>query len=250
MTTVENSIANHRLRVCFPTGLAKATRVNVDSPFDVVARPIAIPDSTGWYEAAARTQPTISFVDVSDGDAGLAVLHYGCSEYEVVDDPTRTIALTLLRCFGNAGNPTETHVNQPLAQCPGKHTFRYAVQPHTGDWRRGGVLQQAGLYTSRLRAVVCTAHAGTLPRRHSFFEVGPGAFVVTAVKQSEAGDGIVVRGYNSTPETMTVTLRLPESVKCAVQVTLEETAMGELPLRGGKVTLSVRAGEIASVLLR
>jgi mannosylglycerate hydrolase len=249
VTTVENSIANHRLRVCFPSGLAKATKAHVDSPFDVVARPIAIPDSSGWYEAAARTQPTTSFVDVNDGDAGLAVLHVGLSEYEVIDDPSRTIAFTLLRCFGNAGNPTETHVNQPLAQCPGKHTFRYAVQPHVGDWRAGKVLGEAGLYTSRLRAVVCTAHTGTLPRRHSFFSIEPEAFVVTAVKQSEVGDGIVVRGYNPTPEAMTVALRLPEGVTRAIQVTLEEIPVGELPVIAGKVAVSARAGEIVSILM-
>ncbi len=250
VTTVENTITDHRLRVCFPSGLAKASTVHVDSPFDVVARPIAIPDSTGWYEAAARTLPTTSFVDVSDGDAGLAVLHYGFSEYEVIDDPTRTVALTMLRCFGTAGNPTETHVDQPLAQCLGRHTFRYAVQPHAGDWRAGGVLGQAGLYTSRLRAVVCTAHTGTLPQRHSFFSIEPEAFVVTAVKQSESGDGIVVRGYNSTPEAMTVALRLPEGVDRAAQVTLEETTVCELPVSEGKVCVPARAGEIVSILMK
>jgi alpha-mannosidase len=250
VTTVENTITDHRLRVCFPSGMAKATTVHVDSPFDVVSRPIAIPDSTGWYEAAARTLPTTSFVDVSDGDAGLAVLHYGFSEYEVIDDPTRTVALTMLRCFGTAGNPTETHVDQPLAQCQGRHTFRYAVQPHVGDWRTGGVLGQAGVYTSRLRAVVCTAHAGTLPRCHSFFSLEPKTFVVTAVKQSEAGDGIVVRGYNPTSEVMKVTLKLPDKVVRATQVMLEETAVGELSVCDGKVSVSARAGEIVSILVR
>jgi alpha-mannosidase len=250
VTTVENTITDHRLRVCFPCGLATATTVHVDSPFDVVARPIAIPDSTGWYEAAARTLPTTSFVDVSDGEAGLAVLHYGFSEYEVIDDPTRTVALTMLRCFGTAGNPTETHVDQPLAQCQGRHTFRYAVQPHVGDWRAGGVLGQAGLYTSRLRAVVCTGHVGTMPRCHSFFKVEPQSFVITAVKQSEAGDGIVVRGYNPTSDVMNVSIKVPDGVTRVTQVMLDETAVGELSVRDGAVSVSAKAGEIVGILMR
>ena len=249
VTRVDNTITDHRLRVLFPSGLAQASTVQVDSPFDVVTRNITIPDSTGWYEAAARTLPTTSFVDVHDTQHGLAVLHYGLSEYEVVDDVTRTIALTLLRCFGTAGNPTETFVAQPLAQCPGTHTFRYAVQPHAGDWRKGKVLNQAMSFTTPLRATVCTAHEGTLPRRQSFFEIDSDVLVITAVKKAEYEEAVVIRGYNSSDRSVTVHLTVPAGTSRATRITLEEKPLQELSVADGKVSFKAGKAEIFSVML-
>lgn len=53
VTTVENTVRDHRLRVVFPTSLADASVSRADSPYDVVERPITVPDSTGWYEEAS-----------------------------------------------------------------------------------------------------------------------------------------------------------------------------------------------------
>ena len=250
VTSVDNRCQDHRLRVLFPTGLDKATHCHVDSAFDVVKRPIAIPDSTGWYEEAARTLPTLSFVDVSDGEHGLAVLHYGLSEYEVLDNPDRPIALTMLRCFGTAGNPTETHVFQALAQCQGCHTFRYAVMPHAGDWHEGRVPQAAASYTSPLRAIVATGHKGELPSAHSFLSFDNPDFLVTALKKAEHEDAVVVRGYNPTGEAIQVVVTVPKETVSVTQVTLEEKPVGDLKLAKNQVRLSVGRGEIATLLIR
>lgn len=249
-TTVENAITDHRLRVTFPTHLERAVQVQVDSPFDVVTRPIAVPDSTGWYEAAPRTWPTTSFVDVHDATAGLAILHYGLSEYEVVNDPTRTVALTLLRCFGTAGNPTETFAPQPLAQCPGTHVFRYAVYPHAGDCREGRVVQQAQCFTSPLRAVVCTGHEGTWPLNQSMLDIDAGETMVTALKKAEYEDALIVRGYNPARESTQVSVAVPPGIARVVQVTLEEQPVQELAIHEDLAQLQVSGGEIYSILLK
>jgi alpha-mannosidase len=246
VTTVENTIQDHRLRVMFPVGLARAKVCHVDSPFDVVERPITVPDSTGWYEEASRTMPTASFVDVSAG-GGLAVIHYGLSEYEVVDDPTRTIALTLLRCFGTAGNPTEKYVEQKLAQCQGKHTFRYGACPHAGNWEAGLVTQEAQCFNAPLRVVQSTGHAGNLPATHSFFAADKEAFVVTALKKAEAGKDVILRGFNPTRKKIIVSLSAGASVKSASLMTLEEQEIRALQVRGGRIRFDVKAGEIVSV---
>lgn len=250
VTTVDNTLRDHRLRVCFPSGLAGADSVQVDSPFDVVSRSIAIPDSTGWYEAAARTLPTSSFVDLCDGGRGLAVLHQGLSEYEVVDHAERTLALTLLRCFHTAGNPTETFAPQELAQCQGRHTFRYALYPHGGDWREGGVHREALCFTSPFRATVSMAHAGTLPLKHSFLELDSHDFVVSALKQAEDGDGLILRGVNPTRDSLDLRLRLPAAVEAVEKVTLEECALETCSIEEGVCAFTARPGEIVSLRLR
>jgi len=249
-TTVDNVIRDHRLRVCFPTRLSETDTVQVDSPFDVVSRSIAIPDSTGWYEAAARTLPTASFVDLSGAGNGLAVLHQGLSEYEVVDHAERTVALTLLRCFHTAGNPTETFAPQELAQCQGRHTFRYALYPHAGDWREGGVHREALCFNSPFRATVSMAHAGTLPLAHSFLELDSSDFVVSALKQAENGEGLILRGVNPTRDSLQLRLRLPASVDAVEKVTLEECPLEACAVEKGVCLFTARPGEIVSLWLR
>jgi alpha-mannosidase len=249
-TTVDNRCRDHRLRVLFPTGLQNATHCDVDSAFDVVKRPITIPDSTGWYEEAARTLPTLSFVDVCDGRHGLAVLHYGFSEYEVQDNPSRTVALTMLRCFGTAGNPTETHVFQSLAQCQGRHSFRYAVMPHKGDWREGGVPQAAACFTSPLRAIVATTHDGDLPPVHGFLSIDRPEFLVTALKKAEHENAVVLRGYNPTREDFDVNLSIPENTVSVSEVTLEEKVVGELKIAKGRASFKAPKGAIVSLMIK
>jgi mannosylglycerate hydrolase len=249
-TTVDNRCQDHRLRVLFPSGLEKASHGHVDSAFDVVQRPIAVPDSTGWYEEAARTLPTLSFVDVSDGKKGLAVLHYGFSEYEIQDNPSRTIALTMLRCFGTAGNPTETHVFQSLAQCQGRQVFRYAVMPHEGDWQKGAVPQAASRFTSPLRAIVATTHTGDLMPFHSFLAIDRAEFLVTALKKAEYENAVVLRGYNPTREDFEVTLSIPENTTSVTEVTLEEKPVAELKVGKGRVTFKAPKGGIVSLMIK
>lgn len=249
-TRVSNICLDHRLRVLFPTGLDAAGTCHVDSPFDVVCRKIAVPDSTGWYEEAARTLPTTSFVDVSDGVHGTAVLHDGLSEYEVIDEPARTVALTLLRCFGTAGNPTETHAYQPLAQCQGDHEFRYAVCPHGGLWTDGSITKEAQRFTTPLRAVVSSGNkTGKLPKSHSFLELDSDTFVVSALKKAEDGGGLILRGFNPSDRNLDMKLRVPEQTLRAAVVTLEEKETRDLPISAGRVDWTVRRGEISSLRL-
>jgi len=109
ITSIDNCVTDHRLRVSISTGLSDSNFSIADSPFDIVERPIMVPDSTGWYENAAVTWPTGSFVAVKNVKSGVALYHKGLSEYEVTDNASRSISTTLIRAFSTAGNPTETY---------------------------------------------------------------------------------------------------------------------------------------------
>jgi len=249
-TTFENTIEDHRLRVVFPTDLSEAQYCHVDSPFDVPERAIAIPDSSDWYEKAAATLPSHSFVDVSDGTVGLAVMHCGIPEYEVVDNDTRSIALTLIRAFATSGNPSETWIPQPLAQCPGTHTFNYAVMPHSKDWSQGDALDETNRFNTPVRVAQCTRHAGTMSSTHSFLQVEGKGFVVSALKKAEEDDAVILRGFNPTKETINVTVTLPVNVEHAEKVSLEEVKMEDLKIAGKKqFVFEAKPGEIASVAI-
>ncbi|HZP80500.1 MAG TPA: glycoside hydrolase family 38 C-terminal domain-containing protein, partial [Chthonomonadaceae bacterium] len=203
---------NHRLRMLFPTGIKDATHSQAEQAFDVVAREIKLPDCTGWKEPQPGTHPMKTFVDVSDGKVGFALISKGIPEYEVLDTPPSppsqggargggaTLALTLLRATGNGVGPPE---QQEEGQMQGSYTFEFALYPHAGDWEQGRVWQQAHSFNVPLRAVQTDLHAGTLPRAHSFFTVGPETLVPTALKLSEDGEALIFRAFNIGSEPIT-----------------------------------------------
>ena len=69
----DNCVRDHWLRAIFPTGV-RTTHAHADGHFDLVRRPIAHPDDTGWIERYRGTAPMRTMVDLNDGVAGLAIL--------------------------------------------------------------------------------------------------------------------------------------------------------------------------------
>ena len=86
------------------------------------------------------------FVDASDGAEGLALVHDGLLEYEVVGDGTE-LALTLLRATGYLSRsemllrPNPAGPLDPLdgPQLQGPVAVEYAVALHRGDWADAGL---------------------------------------------------------------------------------------------------------------
>jgi len=256
-TTVENQACDHRLRVHFPTPIQTDVS-HGEGHFDVVTRPVALPrDTEGWCEKPVPTQHQRTFVDVNDGQVGLLVANRGLSEYEVIPlDGGVAVALTLLRCVGwlsrgdlhsrpgNAGPSLPT----PGGQCPGTHTFEYALIPHQGGWENA--CAQAHALNAPLRAVSVCASDGPLPASLSFVESDPSEFVITAVKQAEDGDGLIVRGCNMSDQTVDVTLRLASSFQQVTRVNLNEEEQRELAAEGRAVRFSARAWQVVTLKLK
>jgi alpha-mannosidase len=251
-TTVDNQVRDHRLRLLFPTGLDPVESV-ADSPFDVVRRPVAVPDTSGWREPALRQWPMSSWVDVHDRGHGLAFLHRWVGEYEVMDNHQGTLAITLLRCFSAPGGLGETHQAQSLAQCPGVHTFEYALYPHQGDWESAGVCDLAGLFRTPVRVAQTTRHSGSAPfAGKSFLELTPHTgLVVTALKKAEEEGSIVLRCYNPGSISRTSTCRCAYALAGAQLMSLEEKNLGDLTLSADRheFTFTVLPGEIVTLAL-
>ena len=278
VTELVNTARDHYLRVSFPTGIRTDTAM-AQTPFDVVARPIPVPDYSLYDEPPQPEQPLDTFVDVSDGEAGLALLVDGLKAYEAHDDSARTLSLTLLRCFAlRTWVPEKADLESESrgAQCPGRHEFRYAVYPHAGDWAVGGVWAAAERFHTPLLAGQIAPHRhGTQPLRRSFLELAPAGLVLSAIKQSESGDGWIIRVFNPLSKPVTASLRLnggltaPTARLSPVQraeaeralpaghgrrwsqvrvVTLEETPLETLPLDpDGHVRFTVPAKRVVTV---
>jgi alpha-mannosidase len=255
-TTVDNRAQDHRLRVHFPTPIV-ADRSWAESHFDVVERPIALPTGTaGWAEQPTGCHPQLGFVDVTDGQRGVMLLNRGLPEYEALSgqDQGVTLVLTLLRCVGwlsrgdlhnrpaHAGPADPT----PEAQCPGVHTFHYALVSHAGNYLTA--MHEAAAFNAPLRAVSTSAHEGPLPPQGSFVDVSPAAVVITALKPPEEGDGLVVRLYNAASVPVQARLKLWRPFHEAALVPLAEGApLQILAADTDAVTLPLRGKEIATL---
>lgn len=194
--TVDNTAKDHWLRVNFPSGIQ--TEVSIaDSHFDMIKRPIAIPDSTGWVEQAFGTHPLRTFAAVADDTNGLAVMPKGLYEYEVFED--KTLALTLIRaCRIKLAVSEEkmTELDDIGIQCPGLQTFQYAL--HFFDGNCSGLANKAANLFVPVRCAVSGRGKGSLPHETSLIALDNTALHVTAVKKAEDGDGLIVRLFNPT----------------------------------------------------
>jgi mannosylglycerate hydrolase len=209
---VDNRARDHRLRAHFPLAVP-VSGSDAECAFAVVHRGLTA--EGGPHEAALPTFVSRRFVDCSDGAVGLAVVHDGLLEYEVVDDG-RELALTLLRATGYLSRtepslrPNPAGPIDPLdgPQLSGRHVVEYAVLPHRGDWAAAELYQVADAVLVPLeRARVPGSTAATEPATGRALRVD--GVPVSAVTR-DAG-GLVVRVFNPSPAVATATVEHHET---------------------------------------
>jgi alpha-mannosidase len=176
-------------------------------------------DASAPHDAAASSQSHAKRIaagakKTQQPGFGAALLASGLPEYELKLNSKGTLALTLLRCVGllagddlitRPGGKGGWHNETPDAQCPGEHTFRYAFFPH-----EGGEIEM----TERLNEESEQFHLPFLSVRRkntealvmetSFLSLSSKAVVLSAVKESEAQDGTIVRWWNPTSQRLSV----------------------------------------------
>ncbi|MFQ6116863.1 MAG: glycoside hydrolase family 38 C-terminal domain-containing protein [Candidatus Bipolaricaulia bacterium] len=269
---VDNVVKDHRLRVLFPTSL-ETDCSHAEEPFDIARFPIEpepcpkeIPERLRGLVIAGRntvpvaTRPFRNFVDLTDGERGLAVISRGLTEYEILEEKS-TIALTLLRAVGwlarddllTREGDIGPQMLTPEAQCLGRHAFHYSIYPHRGDWFEGKAHLQAETHNLELRAVQTPSHPGKLPDQLCFLSVAsdpPDALRMTAVKISEEGNDLIIRLYNTLDQGAKGELRTWVKVKGASRTSLNEEEERELPVEDGVVKVEARGKEIITIRVK
>ncbi len=222
-TTIDNNVEDHVLRTLFPTEI-KTDIVSAEVPFDVIERHIPLPDTEGWREPYNPAQPHQNFVDLSDGTNGVAVMNKGLPQYEAVDDPKRTVALTLLRCH-RAWSSVRMAIfyDESGTQLKGTHTFEYAVLPHKADWQQANVFTEAEKFNMDFIVAAAGPGKGTLSTEHSFLEIEGKGLVLNALKRGEwEPDSIILRVSNPTNELVEGKIKFAADIKCAQLVNMME----------------------------
>jgi mannosylglycerate hydrolase len=245
---LDNRCRDHRLRAHFPLP-APVEGSDAECAFAVVHRGLTA--EGGPNEVGLPTFVSRRFVDCSDGEQGLALLHDGLLEYEVVDSsdgPGREVALTLLRATGYLSRselslrPNPAGPLDPLEgpQLQGRHAVDYAVLPHRGTWRDADLHAASDSLLVPLERVRAGGVQRSVPASGRALHV-QGAEVSAVVRD----DGrLVVRVFNASTN--------PSIVRIIVG---DDTATGEVvDLRGRAVepftgALDLRPWQIATVRL-
>lgn len=241
VTTLENKACDHRLRVLFPTGVV-ADRFFSDSAFDVVERPIVLPENNHLRrELAVETTAQQTWTGVGDGKRGLAIVATGLLECTVRDRPDRPIALTLFR----STRRTVITDGQPNGQLLGPLSFSFWIVPFSGDLPRAelgraGQLLGAKLRTAQLqpRHFVAAPWTGKrLPARSGFLEV-EGEALCTSICQ--VGNHTEVRLFNPHEREIEVHLNsgADANLASAQQVDFESNPLGESQLLASPITIA------------
>ena len=206
-TELDHRCRDHRLRAHFPLP-APVEHSHAECAFAVVPR--GLTTEGGPHEAPLPTFVSRRFVDASDGTAGVALIHDGLLEYELVDDGTE-LALTLLRATGYLSrselalrpNPAGPLNALEGPQLQGPLAVEYAVEVHSGTWADADLYARADdvlvpLDRTRVQG------GGTLRHTHRPLEVR-GA--VTSALRREA-DGLTLRVFNPLGEPTLVEIEL------------------------------------------
>jgi mannosylglycerate hydrolase len=248
-TTIENTAEDHRMRLMLPTGL-QADFSQSAGHFTVDERPIIPPrDERGEFWPEMQTQPMGMFVSVSNGAEGFSVLSNSFTEYQLLDDPVRTIAITLFRAvraricteFRSSGH----FPDQKGAQLLRTLEYEYALCPHAGDWQAGDVPAKATAFNVPPGTFQFSpaSKAGDLPTEKSLYSISGGQF--SAFKKSEDSADLIVRAFNPGGGTTSCEVRLPSAAKSALETNLNEEPVGRVKsLVGGKLSFPLAAAKI------
>ncbi|MFO7590818.1 MAG: glycoside hydrolase family 38 C-terminal domain-containing protein, partial [Acidimicrobiia bacterium] len=244
---IDNTARDHRLRAHFPLP-APVAGSDAECAFTVVHRGLTA--EGGPSEHGLPTFVSRRFVDCSDGERGLALLHDGLLEYEVITDDAapgprgRELALTLLRATGYlsrleiALRPDPAGPPMPVEgpQLHGHHVVDYAVLPHRGAWHDADVHGAAddflvGLERGRVRG---GPGADLEPDGCHLSVVGA---EISAVLRE--GGALVVRAHNPLPDASTLRITRDGAPVAGDVIDLRgqptEAFTGELALRPDQI---------------
>jgi len=223
----------HRLlKVAFPANV-HAARATYEIQYGHIERPTH--SNTSWdvarFEVCAQ-----KWADLSEADYGVGLLNDCKYGYDIHGSVMR---LSLLRA------PTAPDRNADR----GHHQFTYALLPHTGGFRQGGVVEQACALNMPLHILAGEPRKGPLPARRSFFSVDKPGVVIEAVKHAEDDESVIVRLYEAYGSRGAAVLTTTLPVKHAFYADLLERTGAPVGCERGEIAFHVKPFEIVTFKL-
>jgi alpha-mannosidase len=224
-------------------------------PIQVSSKKVAaeIPYGTVEHDQTGTEMVMGKWVDISDGDYGVAILNNGRHGFDAKDN---TIRISVIR---GAVYP------DPRAD-EGVHSFGYSIYPHKGNWREGKVMFQGLAFNAPLVALEETVHTrpdprinasnynpnqwSGLPETFSFVKTESDHVVLYALKQMEGFyyTDPIARFFECEGREGDVTIQFPYPVT-ATETDLLEDTIGPVG-QGPSISFHMKPWEIKTLRLK
>ena len=214
-------------------------------------------DQSTWQEPPISIEPTQSYVSLTDGKTGIAVIPQGVREYEVLDDSK--IRLTLFRTYGFMGKENliyrpgrasgERIIETPAAQLLKEMEFNFGFTSYAGDINDSDIDTLAKQYNTNLEVYTYAEFLngrlifsqreieGQNAKIHSLFET-EGNLVVSAVKKAEEDDGYIIRLYNGKDhKDLDDNIKFNFDIKEAYYTNLKEEKTEEIKVENNTISV-------------
>jgi alpha-mannosidase len=224
-TTVDWHESHTLWKVAFPLDVRSAN-ATYEMPFGYAERPTHYSTS---FDRAKYEVPGHRWADLSEHGFGAALLtdsKYGYSCY------ANELRISLLR------SPKSPDPEADM----GAHEFAYALLPHAGGWREGGVLRQAVQFNSPLR--------WTDDEPFPSFATVDGDLVLETIKRAEDSDDIVLRLYEPYGGRGVSHVVLDAEVVSARLANLLEDDGDALVVEDGAIAIPYRPHDVLTVKVR
>jgi alpha-mannosidase len=227
------------LKVAFPCNV-RTERATYEMQFGVAERPTHFNTAA---DLAKFEVPAHRWADLSEPGFGVALLNDCKYGYAAADN---LITLSLLRGARHPGGDDQIFGDQ------GRHTFAYAVCPHAGDWRRGGVVAEAWSFNVPLRTLrPCPDLVEMLPQGVPFFSAIDSNLIIDTIKKAEDSDEVVLRLYEPEGDRGRAIIEAASSaIGARNRSNILEDRLGKLKSEDPhSVTVEYRPFEIQTLLL-
>jgi alpha-mannosidase len=220
------------LKAAFPLAASSAA-ATFEIPYGSIERPTTRNNSV---EAAKFEVPALRWADLGDGNHGFSLINESKYGYDAVANVLR---ISLLR---------STTWPDPTAD-RGHHEFGYSLYPHAGNWKQALTMRRGYEFNYKLLVLQVDSHHGTMAATHSFVDLTPDHVVLTAMKKTEDGNGILLRFFEWAGVGDDVRIRVPRGATGArITNLMEEPAGSALVVKDTEqIMVPIHPYEIVSV---
>lgn len=252
-TTIENTVKDHYLKVCFPTDL-NAQKTWSEGSFSVTEFPVK-PSVVGKLRGSELARhPANMWFDLYDGENGLAVLTDATKDYEILEnDENQTMAMGLVRGV-RLRIPCDNRLwmeypGDESAQSLGKFTYRYALMPHIDMWDKAGLYRHALMFNAPMHVCQFGRQRGILSPTKSFIGVEGENIILSTVKKAEDKNSIIIRLYNPTDREQHGKIKTGLDIKQAYLTNLNEERIMPIQIQDDEIEMNIQKGKITTVEL-
>ncbi|MCG8307934.1 MAG: glycosyl hydrolase-related protein [Cytophagales bacterium] len=220
------------LKVAFPVAI-NAMQATYDISYGYIERPTH--QNTTW-DAAKFEVCGHMWADLSEGDYGVSILNDCKYGYDILEN---VIRLTLLK---------GPRYPDPKADL-GKHAFTYSLCPHKGGWREAQIPRRSWELNDKLLPIALNSGNNLPSSGNSFMNIDKDHVLLSAVKRSEDGKGVIIRLYEDQNRRGIVNITFMHDIIRAFECDPFEKEIEEVELVGGDLQFSIKPFEVRTFKL-